>query len=65
MTGGTSTQDVTTCISLSAGLFLATMPPLMRLARAEHLLPRAVRQAPLSAAALLLLLSAPPKGALR
>lgn len=63
----TSASDVTACIGAATVLYFATVTPLMRLARAEHLTPRVVREAPavaraatertaLTAAALLTLL---------
>lgn len=69
----TSTSDVAACVSLAIGLFAGSLVPFFLLVDAEHLLPRAVRESPavaraaaeraaLSAAALLLILTA-PKGA--
>jgi hypothetical protein len=51
-------SDVIAAIAGSTVLVLATLLPLMRLARAEHLLPRWVREFPLTVAALLLILTA-------
>ena len=53
-----SRGDVLARIALAVGLYFVTVVPLMRLARAEHLLPRVVREFPLTAAALLLILTA-------
>ncbi|MET7436601.1 hypothetical protein ACFYQQ_00935 [Streptomyces sp. NPDC005496] len=65
-----SARDVTAAVFLAVGLFGASLVPFFLLVNAEHLLPRAVRQAPaagrafaeraaLTAAALLLILTAP------
>lgn len=64
-----SATDVTACISLAIGIFAASLIPFFLLVDADHLLPRAVRELPsatretarqaaLSAAALLLILTA-------
>lgn len=69
----TSTSDVFACVSLSIGLFGTSLIPFFLLVEAEHLTPRFVRELPttvrqtsrdvaLSAAVVLLLLTA-PKGA--
>lgn len=66
----TSPSDVLACVLISVSLFAAGLVPWLLLVNAEHLLPRVVREAPaacrvaaesagLSAAALLLLLTAP------
>lgn len=65
-----STADVLACVLIAVALFAAGLVPWLLLVDAEHLLPRVVREAPavcraaaesagLSAAALLLLLTAP------
>ncbi|MFD5814350.1 hypothetical protein [Streptomyces sp. NPDC127038] len=59
-----SASEITAIVAGSAGLVLATLLPLMRWARADHLTPRWLRQLPLTCAVLLLLiLAAPSKGA--
>lgn len=73
MTGQTTTRDIAACISVAICLFGASLVPFFLLVGAEHLVPRPVRQAPaaaraaadraaLSAAALLLILTAPAGG---
>jgi len=70
----TSTSDVAACVSLAVGLFGASLVPFFLLVDAEHLVPRAVRELPAAAwalvrdvcldtAALVLLLTTRPKGA--
>jgi hypothetical protein len=56
-----SRGDVLACIAIAIGLYFVTVVPLMRLARADHLLPRVVREFPLTAAAFLLILTAQPE----
>lgn len=71
----TSPSEVAAVVAAASGLYAVTAIPLMRLARADHLTPRCVRELPdrarelrentaLTTAALLLLLTA-PKGATR
>jgi hypothetical protein len=73
MTGSTSASDVVAAVFLAVALFAGSLVPWLLLVNAEHLLPRAVRELPakatemrrdaaLSGAALLLILTA-PKGA--
>jgi hypothetical protein len=54
-----SRGEVLACIALAAALFAATFPAALAWAGAEHLLPRWIRQLPLTAAAFLLILTAP------
>lgn len=76
MNGQTSGADVAACVSLAISLFAGSLIPFFLLVDVEHLVPRVVRELPgaareqarqaaLSAAALLLILTAPQKGALR
>jgi hypothetical protein len=58
-----SRGDVLACIAIAVGLYAATFPAALVWAGAEHLLPRWVRQLPLTAGFLLLILTAPTKGA--
>ncbi|MFJ6667480.1 hypothetical protein [Streptomyces sp. NPDC091383] len=46
-------------MAAATGLYAATVLPLMRLARADHLTPRVVREFPVTAAVLLMLLTPP------
>jgi hypothetical protein len=59
-----SRGEVLACIALAAVAFAATFPAALAWAGAEHLLPRWVRQLPLSAAAFLLICT-PSNGATR
>jgi hypothetical protein len=60
-----SADDVFACLLLAVGLFGTSLVPFFLLVNSDHLTPKCLRQAPLSAAALLMLLTAPTKGALR
>lgn len=71
----TTAADVAACTLLAIGLFAGSLVPFFLLINAEHLLPRPVRELPararemqrqaaLTSAALLLILTA-PKGATR
>jgi hypothetical protein len=66
----TTGAEVAACVFLAVGLFAGSLIPFFLLVDAEHLMPRVVREAPaqaraaaeraaLSAAALLLILTAP------
>ncbi|WP_177330088.1 hypothetical protein [Streptomyces sp. F-1] len=46
-------------MAAAAALYAVTAVPLMRLARADHLTPRVVRELPVTAAVLLMLLTPP------
>jgi hypothetical protein len=63
MTCQTTPGDVVACLFLAVGLFGTSLVPFFLLVNSEHLTPKCLRQAPLSAAALLMLLTAPTKGA--
>jgi hypothetical protein len=52
-------MTVLACIGIGVGSFALPLPVFFRLARAEHLTPRCVRDLPVTAAVLLMLLSAP------
>jgi hypothetical protein len=58
MTGSTSVSEVTAIVAGSTVLVLATLLPLMRWARADHLTPRWIRCALRSTAVFLLILTA-------
>ena len=60
-----SATEVAVIVAGSAVLFAVVGWPFARLARADHLIPRWLRQLPLTVAVLLLILTAPTKGALR
>lgn len=53
----TSTSDVLACVGAASVLYAVTALPLMRLARAEHVAPRFVRELPVTAVALFMLLT--------
>ncbi|WP_393075086.1 hypothetical protein [Streptomyces sp. LN704] len=55
----TSPSDVLACTCLAAALFSGSLIPFFLLVEAEHLTPRWLRDAPLSLAAALLVLTAP------
>lgn len=57
MSGSTSPSETAAIVAAASALFAATFPPAMRLARADHLTPRWVRDLPVTAAFLLLLLT--------
>lgn len=74
MTGQTTGAEVAACIFLAVGIFGTSLIPFFLLVDVEHLVPRVVRELPaavcgmargaaVSVAALLLILSAPKKGA--
>lgn len=50
-------MTVLACIGIGVSSFAAPLPVFFRLARAEHLTPRYVRDLPVTAAVLLMLLS--------
>lgn len=54
-----SVGDVVACVSVATALYVLTVLPVMRYARAEHLCPQWVRDLPVTTAALLMLLSTP------
>lgn len=54
-----SSTDVAACVSLAICLFAGSLVPFFLLVEAEHLTPRWLRNAPLTAAAVLLVLTAP------
>lgn len=56
MTGQPTPAEVVTA---ATALYALTAVPLMRLARADHLTPRVVREFPVTAAVLLMLLTPP------
>ncbi|MFE2383954.1 hypothetical protein [Streptomyces misionensis] len=56
MTGQPTPAEV---VAAATALYAATFVPLMRLARADHLTPRVVRDLPVTTAVLLMLLTAP------
>lgn len=54
-----SSTDVAACIALAIALFSGSLVPFFLLVEAEHLTPRWLRDAPLTVAAVLLVLTAP------
>jgi hypothetical protein len=59
-----SRGDVLACIAIAVGLFAVTFPPALLWARAEHLTPRWLRDAPLTVTAFLLICT-PTQGTTR
>jgi hypothetical protein len=56
-----SADDVFACLLLAVGVFSASLVPFFLLVNSDHLTPKCLRQAPLTAAALLMLLAPTPE----